>query len=68
MGNGGAGMRTYTIYEKIYPIIGESYEERIGAVEARTEKAALNKATKVYKWDRGGVPARRRKPENFIAR
>ena len=51
-------MRTYTIYERIFPIIGESYEERIGTVEARTEKAALNKAAKMYKWDRGGVPTK----------
>lgn len=61
-------MRTYKIFERFNPIIGESYEEYVGAVEARTEKSALNKAAKEFKVDRGGVPARRRKPENFTAR
>lgn len=62
-------MATYSIYEKITPIIGESYSEFIGTVEAITERSALNKAAKKFKivrFDNGG--GRRRKPENFIAK
>lgn len=61
-------MATYSIYERITPIIGESYSEFVGTVEAATERFALNKAAKKFKYVRfvnsGG---RRRKPENFTA-
>lgn len=60
-------MRTWVIYEMIYPIIGEPYREYVGSVEAKTESSALNKARKTFKVDRGGVPARLRHSENFIA-
>lgn len=60
-------MRTYSIYETIYPIVGEPYKEKIGSVEAATERSALNKAAKQFKVDCGGIPARRRHPENFTA-
>lgn len=61
-------MRTWTVYETIYPIIGEPYWEVVGRVEARTEASALNKARRQFKVDTDGVPARRRKQENFTIR
>lgn len=60
-------MKTWKIYENMHPILGEPYREYVGQVEARTEKSALNKARKTFKVDRGGVPVRRRKAENFVA-
>lgn len=61
-------MRTWHIYETIYPLIGDAYRDYVGQVEAKTEASALRKASKEFRVDRGGVPARGRKPENFIAR
>ena len=60
-------MRTWLIYEMIYPIIGEPFKEYVGKVDARTETSALNKARKAFKVDRGGVPVRYRRAENFTA-
>ena len=61
-------MRTWAIYEKIFPVVGKPYFEFVGTVEARTEKSALNKAKKEFKWDRGGIPNRKRESTNFTAR
>lgn len=60
-------MRTYSIFETVYPIIGEPWREKVGTVEAISEKSALNKAKKLFKVNNGGFPVRRRKPENFTA-
>lgn len=60
-------MRTWSIYETIFPAVGNRYTEYVGRVEARSYKSALNKAAKEFKVDRGGVPCRWRKPENFTA-
>lgn len=65
---GNNGVKTWHIYEKISPIVGKPYEQYVGSVDAKTEAAALNKAAKLYKVDRGGVPVRRRRAENFVAR
>ena len=61
-------MRTWSIYETVYPAVGEAFTEYVGRVEARTERSAINKAKKQYKVDDGGYPVRRRHPENFTAR
>lgn len=61
-------MRTWSIYEMVYPAVGEKFLEYVGRVEARTEKSALNKAAKQFKVDRGGWPVRWRDSNNFIAK
>ncbi|KAB0577209.1 hypothetical protein EI53_01231 [Fusobacterium naviforme] len=61
-------MRTFSIYEIIHRVWGGDVTEYVGRIEARNEKAALNKAAKRFRVDDGGVPERRRRPENFIAR
>ena len=58
-------MLEFAVYEKINPIWGDPYTEYVGTVIARNEKSAMNKAVKQFKYDRGGVPVRRRKAENF---
>lgn len=58
-------MLEFAVYEKINPIWGDPYTEYVGTVIARNEKSAMNKAAKQFKHDRGGVPARSRKAENF---
>lgn len=60
-------MRTWDIYEKIEPVWGDTHDDYVGSVDARDEKSALNKARKMYKYDRNGVPARRRNADNFFA-
>lgn len=61
-------MFEFAVYEKINPIWGDSYTEYVGTVVARNEKSAMNKAAKQFKYDRGGVPVRIRKAENFKLR
>ena len=61
-------MLEFAVYEKINPIWGDPYKEYVGTVVARNEKSAMNKAAKQFKYDKGGVPARRRKAENFKLR
>ena len=61
-------MTEFRVYEKINPILGEPWIEYVGTVEARDKKSAMNKAAKQFKYDRGGVPARRRNPQNFELR
>ena len=58
-------MLEFAVYEKINPIWGDPHMEYVGTVVARNEKSAMTKAAKQFKYDRGGVPARRRKVENF---
>ena len=61
-------MLEFAVYEKINPIWGDPYTEYVGTVVARNEKSAMTKAAKQFKYDKGGVPARRRKVENFKLR
>lgn len=61
-------MTDYYVYEHITPVWGDVRDEYLGVVQARTEQSALNKAKKQYKYDRGGVPARRRNSDNFWVR
>lgn len=61
-------MLEFEVYEKINPIWGDPYTEYVGTVIARNEKSAMNKTAKQFKYDKGGVPARRRKVENFNLR
>lgn len=60
-------MTDYYVYEHITPAWGNSYDEYLGVVQARTEQSALNKAKQQYKYNHGGVPARRRIADNFWA-
>lgn len=61
-------MMDYYAFEHIKPILGDEYDECLGVVQARTNQSALNKARKQYKYDRGGVPARRRISDNIWVR
>lgn len=61
-------MRTWSIYETVYPAVGVPFTVYVGRVEARTERSALNKAKKQYKVDAGGIPIRYRRFENFSVR
>lgn len=61
-------MLEFAVYEKINPIWGDPHMEYVGTVVARNEKSAMTKAAKQFKYDKGGVPARRRQAENFKLR
>ena len=61
-------MLEFAVYEKINPIWGDPHTEYVGIVVARNEKSAMTKAAKQFKYDRGGIPARRRQAENFKLR
>lgn len=61
-------MLEFAVYEKINPVWGDPHTEYVGTVVARNEKSAMTKAAKQFKYDRGGIPARRRQAENFKLR
>ena len=61
-------MRTWSVYETVYPAVGAPFTAYVGRVEARTEGSALNKAKKQFKVDVGGIPIRHRRFENFSVR
>ena len=61
-------MKTWIIRELIFPAVGNPFYEYVGRVDSRTEQSALNKAAKVFIWDRGGIPNRKRHSKNFTAR
>ena len=63
----GREMIHWHITEKVANIFGETNEYHVGWVDATTEQAALNKAKKKFKWDRDGIPNRRRNSDNFCA-
>lgn len=58
----------FEVYEKITPVWGVEHTEYVGIVRAKTSEAALKRAARIFKVDRRGVPARQRKPENFIVK
>lgn len=61
-------MKDYLVYERISPILGREHDEFLGVIRAQNMKSALNKARKLYRIDREGVPARRRIADNFWAK
>lgn len=60
-------MKEYKIYERITNLFGDRELDYVGSVSARNEQSALKKAGRLFKVDDGGVPARRRNAENFVA-
>lgn len=61
-------MKDYLVYERISTILGREHDEFLGVVRAQNMRSALNKARKLYRIDREGVPARRRIADNFWAK
>ena len=49
-------MTTYNVYEDYTDLLGGKWHKRIGCVEARTIKSAVNKAKKEFKRDEFGRP------------
>lgn len=60
-------MVSWRITEKVTNVFGEVNEYYVGWVDAVSEQSALNKARKQFKVDTGGIPYRRRNPDNFCA-
>lgn len=65
-------MKSYLVYEKMFPNWGEPYTAYVGIIQARNEQSALNKAKREFRWENHGgeygAYSRRRRPENMFVK